>query len=80
MNGTGYGPTVSEKHWIVIVCCCVYQVPNSVLWLLRYSAEAEANILRTVVDLGLPAGRVVFSNLAPKVKDKLTALLKNLFE
>ena len=54
---------------MVPVCCCVYQVPNSVLWLLRYPAEAEANILQTVADLGLSADRVVFSNHAPKVED-----------
>ena len=56
---------------MVIVCCCVYQVPNGVLWLLRFPAVGEANVLQTVSDLGLPAGRVVFSNVAPKVKDML---------
>ena len=61
---------------MVTVCCCVYQVPNSVLWLLRDPAEAEVNILKTVADLGLSDDRVVFSNRAPKVKDSRTYFRK----
>ena len=61
------------------VCCTVYQVPNSVLWLLRYPPEAEANVLQTVADLGLPAARVVFSSFAPKVKDMHIIVFRNSF-
>ncbi|KAL8562192.1 hypothetical protein ACOMHN_005177 [Nucella lapillus] len=42
------------------------QVPNGVLWLLRFPAVGEASILQTAADLGLPANRIVFSNVAPK--------------
>ena len=64
---------------MMIVCCTVYQVPNSVLWLLRFPAEGEPNVLQTVADLGLPSARVVFSNCVPKVKNKHTFVLMNMF-
>lgn len=42
-------------------------VPNSVLWLLRFPAVGEPNILQTAINSGLPAGRIIFSPVAPKV-------------
>lgn len=42
-------------------------VPNSVLWLLRFPAVGEANIVQYVENAGLSADRVVFSPVAPKV-------------
>ena len=42
------------------------RVPNSVLWLLRFPASGEANILATAQSYGLPLGRIVFSNVAAK--------------
>ena len=42
------------------------QVPNSVLWLLRFPAAGEGNILQTVAKLGLPQGRIIFSHVASK--------------
>ena len=42
-------------------------VPNSVLWLLRFPQVGEPNILKTATKLGLPAGKIIFSPVAPKV-------------
>lgn len=42
-------------------------VPNSVLWLLRFPAVGEANIILSATNMGLPSGRIIFSNVAPKV-------------
>ncbi len=41
-------------------------VPNSVLWLLRFPAAGEANVLALAQSYGLPPGRIVFSNVAAK--------------
>jgi Glycosyl transferase family 41 len=37
-----------------------------VLWLLRFPAVGEANLHSTAQALGLPAGRILFSNVAAK--------------
>jgi len=50
------------KMWVNIL----KKVPNSVLWLLRFPAHGETNILSTTASLGLPAGRIIFSNVAAK--------------
>lgn len=42
------------------------RVPNSVLWLLKFPAVGEANIVATAQRLGVPQGRVIFSPVAPK--------------
>merc|ERR1711963_433279 len=47
-------------------CEILKQVPNSVLWLLRFPAVGETNIHQTATNAGLPPGRIVFSNVAPK--------------
>ena len=49
------------------------------LWLLRYPAEAENNVLQAVAELSLSDSRVVFSNFAPKVEDWLIFELKQFF-
>ncbi|XP_041359441.1 UDP-N-acetylglucosamine--peptide N-acetylglucosaminyltransferase 110 kDa subunit-like [Gigantopelta aegis] len=41
-------------------------VPNSVLWLLRFPAVGEPNIIQSATNMGLESGRIVFSNVAPK--------------
>lgn len=41
-------------------------VPNSVLWLLRFPAVGEANLQAAAQLLGLPPGRLLFSNVAAK--------------
>lgn len=43
------------------------RVPNSVLWLLKFPAVGEPNIVQKAKDEGIDASRVVFSNVAPKV-------------
>ena len=42
-------------------------VPNSVLWLLRFPAVGEPNVLQFATDLGLDSDRIIFSHVAPKV-------------
>jgi hypothetical protein len=41
-------------------------VPNSVLWLLRFPAVGEPNLQAAAQQLGLPPGRILFSNVAAK--------------
>lgn len=43
------------------------RVPNSVLWLLKFPAVGEANIVQKAKDQGIDGSRIVFSNVAPKV-------------
>ncbi|CAK9291764.1 unnamed protein product [Gordionus sp. m RMFG-2023] len=47
-------------------CNIVRNVPNSFLWLLRFPASGEPNVLLYAQKLGLPPNRVIFSNVAPK--------------
>ena len=47
------------------------QVPNSVLWLLRFPAVGEPNVLQTAKNAGIEDGRVIFSPVAPKVSLKI---------
>ncbi|XP_063363051.1 UDP-N-acetylglucosamine--peptide N-acetylglucosaminyltransferase 110 kDa subunit [Cydia amplana] len=48
--------------WVYIL----KHVPNSVLWLLRFPAVGEPNLQATAQQLGLPPGRIIFSNVAAK--------------
>ncbi|KAL3286096.1 hypothetical protein HHI36_000608 [Cryptolaemus montrouzieri] len=41
-------------------------VPNAVLWLLRFPAVGEPNLQTTAQQLGLPPGKIIFSNVAAK--------------
>ena len=50
------------EMWINIL----KRVPNSVLWLLKFPAVGEANLLHMATSSGLPAGRILFSPVAPK--------------
>lgn len=50
------------ESWIRIL----KRVPNGVLWLLRFPAAGEANVLATAAKLGLPQGKIIFSNVATK--------------
>lgn len=36
------------------------------MWLLRFPAVGETNVVATATSLGLPPGRIVFSNVAAK--------------
>uniref|UniRef100_A0A0B7BKM2 O-GlcNAc transferase C-terminal domain-containing protein n=1 Tax=Arion vulgaris TaxID=1028688 RepID=A0A0B7BKM2_9EUPU len=47
-------------------CDILKQVPNSVLWLLRFPAVGETNIHQVAQNYGLSPGRIIFSNVAPK--------------
>jgi len=42
------------------------RVPNSVLWLLRFPTHGEANIMQMVTSMGIPANRIIMSNVAAK--------------
>ena len=42
-------------------------VPDSVLWLLRFPAVGEPNILQCAEKYGISSDRIVFSGVAPKV-------------
>lgn len=42
------------------------QVPNAVIWLLRFPAVGEPNLQDTAQQLGLAPGRILFSNVAAK--------------
>lgn len=50
------------ESWVRIL----KRVPNGVLWLLRFPAAGEANVLAMASKLGLPQGKIVFSNVATK--------------
>lgn len=50
------------NNWVNIL----KRVPNSVLWLLRFPATGEPNVLSMTTKLGLPPGRIIFSPVAPK--------------
>lgn len=52
------------ENWVKILKA----VPNSVLWLLRFPAVGEPNVLQCATNLGLPASKIIFSPVAPKVK------------
>jgi Glycosyl transferase family 41 len=42
-------------------------VPNSVLWLLRFPAVGEPNVVQYAGNAGVTADRIIFSPVAPKV-------------
>lgn len=42
------------------------RVPNSVMWLLRFPAVGEPNVIATTQKLGIQPGRIIFSPVAPK--------------
>ena len=50
------------ESWVRIL----KRVHNGVLWLLRFPAAGEANVLAMASKLGLPQGKIIFSNVATK--------------
>ena len=42
------------------------RVPKSVLWLLRFPAQGEPNVLSFFKQRGIPTSSIIFSNVAPK--------------
>lgn len=55
------GPS-TLKMWVNIL----NRVPNSVLWLLRFPQVGETNIHVAAQQMGLKAGKLIFSNVAAK--------------
>ncbi|CAL4122228.1 unnamed protein product, partial [Meganyctiphanes norvegica] len=47
-------------------CNILKRVPKAVVWLLRFPAHGEANILAQVQQLGVAPSRMIFSNVAAK--------------
>ena len=47
-------------------CNILKRVPKSVVWLLRFPAHGEANVLAQAQALGVGQGRIIFSNVAAK--------------
>ena len=50
------------ENWVTILKA----VPNGVLWLLRFPATGEPNVMAMASKLGLLPGRIIFSPVAPK--------------
>jgi len=50
------------KMWAAIL----HNVPNSVLWLLHFSAAAEENLRNVAASLNIDNSRIIFGNLEPK--------------
>lgn len=53
---------VTFESWITIV----KNVPNAVLWLLRFPPDAEPNLRKTAKNFGLSADRIIFSSTSWK--------------
>lgn len=51
---------------LVMWCEILKQVPNSVLWLLRFPFHGEPNVTRFCDERGIDVRRIVFSNVAAK--------------
>ncbi|CAF0843559.1 unnamed protein product [Didymodactylos carnosus] len=47
-------------------CNILRRVPNSVLWLLRFPAAGEENIVKFALLNGIDTSKLIFSNVAPK--------------
>ena len=47
-------------------CNILKRVPKAVVWLLRFPAHGENNILTQAQQLGVSPGRIIFSNVAAK--------------
>jgi predicted O-linked N-acetylglucosamine transferase (SPINDLY family) len=57
----------------------LHKVPDSVLWLMRTSAEIEGNIRREAEARGIPAERIIFARKAPKDKHLARQRLADLY-
>ncbi|KAL7671437.1 hypothetical protein ACOME3_006335 [Neoechinorhynchus agilis] len=47
-------------------CNILNAVPNSVIWLLRFPASGEGNLIKYAFGRGLNPNRLIFTNVAPK--------------
>lgn len=58
---------VTDKHFVSLFTIkIIKKVPNSYLWLLRFPAAGEPHLLNTARQMGIPAGRLLFSPVASK--------------
>ncbi|BET00326.1 Tetratricopeptide repeat [Nesidiocoris tenuis] len=55
-----------DPHTLQMWVNILKAVPNSVMWLLRFPAVGENHLQATASSLGLPPGRIIFSNVAAK--------------
>ncbi|CEF64055.1 O-glycosyltransferase [Strongyloides ratti] len=55
------------------------QVPNSVLWLLRFPYHGESNIIKYCVERGIDCSRIIFSNVAAKEEHVRRGQLADVF-
>jgi protein O-GlcNAc transferase len=55
------------------------RVPNAILWLLRFPAAAEMNLLREAKKQGIREDRIVFSDLCPREEHIRRGYLADLF-
>ena len=46
-------------------------VPNSVLWLMKLTKDAQSNLLKTATALGVGEDRIVFASRVPSLEDHL---------
>ncbi|KAG0718523.1 UDP-N-acetylglucosamine--peptide N-acetylglucosaminyltransferase subunit [Chionoecetes opilio] len=56
----------SIRYFFCLWCQILKRVPKSVVWLLRFPAHGETNILAQAQQLGVGPGRMIFSNVAAK--------------
>lgn len=61
--------------WINIL----QNVPNSILWLLRFSASSQYNIRRVAADSNINTARIIFSNLEPRQLHLIQIQLADIF-
>merc|ERR1711865_705169 len=62
-----------------IWCNILKRVPNSILWLLRFPALSEVNILAEAKARGIGAHRLHFTDIAPKDEHLKRGYLADLF-
>ncbi|XP_073976022.1 O-linked N-acetylglucosamine (GlcNAc) transferase sxc isoform X4 [Rhodnius prolixus] len=55
-----------DPHTLQMWVNILKAVPNSVMWLLRFPAVGEAHLQAAASAMGLPPGRIIFSNVAAK--------------
>jgi len=60
-------------------CKILKRVPNSVLWLLRFPPEGEANVRAEAAKAGISNDRIVFTNVAQKAMHIMRSGLADVF-
>jgi protein O-GlcNAc transferase len=60
-------------------CNILKRVPNSILWLLRFPALSEVNIIAEAKARGIKASRIHFTDVAPKEEHLKRGYLADLF-